>query len=498
MINIKKNKLFSILSKSYLAKAFSLFSLVQIISALTSFGILILYTNFLPAEEFGKISIIWIFVMVTSILIDGGLNSSFSIRFYKVSKEENTKNIYSIFIYNSIIFGIFFLFFLMFPKLLQNILQVEILRSDLTIIFLLILFMIFGNFYTNILIVDKKPKHYFIVKLIFNTILIVSSVVYLIVLKEGYISYLKAYLISYFVVTIGGLYFFISNYKPWFKFSISLNNLKSLLKLGLPLVPNTLMLILLTWADRYILNLYTGLAVVGIYTVGYRFAEVINNFIINPFGQALCPSLFQQYSKSKDEYKKTLGKVFKYYWLVMFSIMIAYFTILREVFQLFIGIEYIKGYDIVGIVLIGVILWGMTNLLGATVVMKEKTNIMFLFTFISVTLNIVLNFVLIPTYGMYGAAVATMVSYTLQFTMIFIYTQKLVFINYDYKFILKSVSVSVLFFILILFLSYLKINIFLRFGLKAGLFLLFILMSYKFLELKKYIKGFMNYGIKTK
>ena len=36
---------------------------------------------------------------------------------------------------------------------------------------------------------------------------------------------------------------------------------------------------------------------------------------------------------------------------------------------------------------------------------------------------------------MYGAAVATLVSYILQFIMVFIYTQKLVFINYDYKFI---------------------------------------------------------------
>ena len=112
MINLKKSKLFSIYSKSYIAKAFSLFSLIQLISALTSFGILVLYTKYLPTEEFGKISIMWIFVMVASVLVDGGLNSSFSIRYFKVSKNENTKNIYSILIYNLIIFGLFFLLFL--------------------------------------------------------------------------------------------------------------------------------------------------------------------------------------------------------------------------------------------------------------------------------------------------------------------------------------------------------------------------------------------------
>lgn len=487
-MNIKNAKIFNILSQSYLAKAFSFFSLSQAVGALTSFGILVLYTKLLPPADFGKIALIWIFVTIASMLIDGGLNTAFSIRFYKTSKEENTKNIYSILIYNSIVFSLVYSVFLLFPSLLQGILKTQIATSDLHAAFLLVLFMIFGNFYTNILIVDQKPKNYFLVKLVFNTVLVVSSLIYVVVLKSGYISYLKAYLISYFVMSLIGLKFFIVNYKP-IKNVISVVNLKSLLKLGLPLVPNALMLILLTWADRYILNLYAGLAIVGIYTVGYRFSELINNFIVNPFGQALSPALFKQFVKSKDEYKKTMGRVFKYYWLIISGIMIAYFVILKEVFQLFIGVEYMEGYNIIGIVLFGVILWGATNFLGATVIMKEKTGKMFLFTFISVSFNIALNLILIPKYGMYGAAIATLLAYVLQFIMIFTYTQKLVFISYDYKFILKSVSVSLCFFAFILFLSYSESNVAIRLGLKAGLFSLFILVSYKFLELKKSIKG---------
>jgi len=495
MISIRETKVFNILSQNYLAKAFSFFSLSQAISAVTSFAILALYTKYLPPAEFGKIALIWIFVVIASTAIDGGLNTAFSIRFYKVSKEENTKNIYSIFIYNLLVWGLVYFIFLLFPSLFQKIIRIQIATSNLNIVFLLILFMIFGNFYTNILIVDKKPKNYFLVKLLFNGVLIISSLVYLTVLKSGYSSYLKAYLVSYIIVSLIGLRFFIFNYKPYTKNIISLVNLKSLLKIGLPLVPNSLLLMLLTWADRYILSLYTGLAIVGIYTIGYRFAEVINNFVINPFGQALSPVLFKQFAKSRDEYKKTISGVLKYYWLVMSGIMIAYFVILREVFQLFIGTEYIEGYNIIAIVLLGIILWGATNFLGATVIMKEKTEKMFLFTFISVFLNIGLNFILIPKYGMYGAAVATLLSYILQFVMIFIYTQKLVFITYDYRFIFKSVALSLCFFGGVLSLSYLKVNTAVSLGLKAILFLLFALISYKFLELKKSIKGFLNYAV---
>lgn len=494
-MNIQNTKIFNIISHNYLTKAFSFFSLSQAISALTSFGILALYTEYLPPAEFGKVALIWILVVIASVVIGSGLNTAFCIRFYKVPKGENTKNIYSIFIYNLLVWGLVYSIFLLFPSLFQKIIRAQIATSNLNIVFLLILFMIFGNFYTSILIVDKKPKNYFVVKLLFNGVLIVSSLVYLMVLKSGYISYLKAYLISYFIISLIGLRFFIFNYKPFRKNVISLVNLKTLLKIGLPLVPNSLLLMLLTWADRYILNLYAGLVIVGIYTVGYRFAGLVSNFVINPFGQALSPVLFEQFAKSKDEYKKTISRVFRYYWLIMSGIMIAYFVILREVYQLFIGIEYMEGYNIVAIVLFGVILWGATNLLGATVVMKEKTGKMFLFTSVSVFLNIGLNFILIPKYGMYGAAMATLMSYILQFIMIFTYTQKLVFITYDYGFIFKSTAVSLCFFGGVLSLSYLKVNTMVILGLKAVLFLLFALVSYKFLELKKSIKGILSYAV---
>jgi O-antigen/teichoic acid export membrane protein len=498
MMSIRETKIFNILSRNHLIKSFSYFSLSQAINAIFSFGILALYTKVLPPADFGRISLIWIFVTVATIIIDGRLNAAFSIKYYKVSKEEITKNIYSIFVYNIFVFLLVYFVFSLHPSLFQKILKIKITTSDLNVVFLLILCMIFGSFYTNILIVSQKPKKYFYTTIVFNTAIITATVVYLLILKSGYISYLKAYLVSYFTISIIGFRYIYVNYKPH-KNVISLINLKELFKIAGPIIPNSLLLILLTWANRYILNLYSGLSIVGIFSVGYNFSEVISYFIINPFGQAIAPILFKQYAQSGEEYKKTVGRVIKYYWIAMLCIMLAYFVILREVFQLFIGAEYMEGYNIVAILLFGVILSGAaTNFLGATVVMKEKTGKMFLFTSISASLNIGLNFILIPRYGMYGAAIATSLSYVLQFIMIFSYTQKLVFISYDYKFILKSIIISLCFFALILCLSYLKVNVAVILGLKAITFLSFTILSYKYLELKNVIKGILDYAIITK
>jgi len=303
-MNIKKIKLVNILSRSYLVKAFSFLSLSNAISAITSVSILAFYTKYLPPADFGKISLIWIFVIIASMLIDCRLNTAFSIKFYKVSKEENIKNIYTIFVYNLIVFSLVYFVFLLYPSLFQKILKIQIITADLNVVFFLILFMIIGNFYTSFLIVAQKPKSYFFMKLTFNMILIISSLIFLIVLRDGYISYLKAYLSSYFIVAVIGLKYFFINYKPHKKNVISISNLKDLLRLGLPLVPDALMLMLLTWADRYILNLYVGLAITGIYTVGYKFSNIINNFIVTPLGQAISPMLFKHFVKSQEIYKK--------------------------------------------------------------------------------------------------------------------------------------------------------------------------------------------------
>ena len=90
-MNIRISNIFNIISQNYLTKALGFFSLAQVVSGITSFGVLALYTNVLTTADFGKISLIWIFVIIAYTIIDGRLNTAFSVKFYKVSKEENTK-----------------------------------------------------------------------------------------------------------------------------------------------------------------------------------------------------------------------------------------------------------------------------------------------------------------------------------------------------------------------------------------------------------------------
>ena len=54
----------------------------------------------------------------------------------------------------------------------------------------------------------------------------------------------------------------------------------------------------------------------------------------------------------------------------MLALAIGYFVVLKEIYQLIIDIQYIEGYNIIAIVLFGIIISG--NSPGSTVIMKKK------------------------------------------------------------------------------------------------------------------------------
>ncbi|MCM8821619.1 MAG: oligosaccharide flippase family protein [Candidatus Omnitrophica bacterium] len=487
-------KIWFLLTQNYLTRAFTSFSSVQIIGTLVGLLVLSLYTRHLSPEDYGKITFIMIFVIIASIVIDSGLNTAFSIRFYKVSEEENKKNIYTVLIYNFIVLLVFCSVFLLFPGLFEKLLKVKISFHQKLLIFYLILTSIAGRFYTNLLLISKKPKSYFIVNSYFFLAVIAMSFVFLVVWEKGYFSYIYAYAIAHSVLAIAGMFYFLTAYKPKIAGVFSKKNLISILKLGFPLVPNSLLLMLLTYADRYILEKYMDLAAVGIYSVGYVFADKVSTIVINPAGQALTPVSFQTFARSVSEYTVLLKKIFESYWLMIGIFLALYFSVLREIFELIVGTKYVEGYNIIPIVIAGTIFWGAANMIGGTVVIKEKTDKVFLFSLLAVVLNIALNFLLIPAYGIYGAALATFVSYVIYFLLFFSYTQKLVYVPYNIKLIVSSGLISLFFLIVIISISYLQINVWCRLLGKIICALLFILIMQKLFNVKNVIKDILQYG----
>ena len=423
--------------QSYMGKAFGLLSLAQAMNAVTGFVIMTLYTKVLPPQDYGKVLLIWLLIAIMTIFADSRLNTAFCIRYYKVSHEDNVRNIYTSFCYNLLIVGVLYAFLVSFPELVLLLMHISVTTQEINLICLITILMVIANFLISLLMVSRKMKDYFLLMLLFNTVLLLASGLFLLGLHLGYSAYLYAYLAAYCTSFLVCCWYLTIHYRPNVTGLLSAANLRGLLRLGLPLVPDGLLLMFMAWAGRYLLNVYAGLAAVGVYSVAYMFANIFNNFIVAPFGQAVTPMMFEKYVASKEEYRHLLGLIFKYYWLVVMTIVIAYFVILQEFFSIFVGARYAGAYNIIAIIMVGIIFSGAVSLFGITIILKEKTQRTFMITMVAVTANIALNLVLVPQFGMYGAALSTLLSYGLQFALVLAYTQRLVPVAYNYGFVCR-------------------------------------------------------------
>jgi len=190
----------------------------------------------------------------------------------------------------------------------------------------------------------------------------------------------------------------------WSFFSI-----KKQLKFGFPLIPAIWSYEILNIADRYILERMTDLATVGIYSMGYQIAQIPLFFVLGM--RKLWNPVFYE-NMNKGDYK-TLKRLVGYY--VSFLSILCLLTILfsKEIFLLFVNNRYYDAIPVVSVIVIGVFFSALLTLTNSILGFYKQFWRTSKIALIASIMNIVLNIILIPYYGIMGAAITTTISYSL-------------------------------------------------------------------------------------
>lgn len=165
---------------------------------------------------------------------------------------------------------------------------------------------------------------------------------------------------------------------------------------------------------------YTTYEDVGIYSVAYKFGLIWESLILASFAAAYTPRLFRTYKDNLIETERKNMMVLKYYLVVSFVAVIAAVSILRFVFPYLIGREYQAAFKLIWIILLGYVFYGAFGLSYYFPYILKKTYYATFCVFVGVGLNIGLNFIFIPQYGVIAAAHTTMISFFVMFVMGFI------------------------------------------------------------------------------
>ena len=221
-----------------------------------------------------------------------------------------------------------------------------------------------------------------------------------------------------------------------FAWTYSRTLMREFLRFGLPYIPSSLSTIALQVIDRPIMQYLTDDPTVGIYQANYRMGTIMMVFV-SMFEYAWRP-FFLQYAHQPDA-KRVFSRVLTYFTLaaaVIFLVVSFYVGNLARIVvynnHSIIDPRYWSGLSIVPIVLAAYIFNGFYTNFIVGIYIEKRTKLLPIITGVAALSNIVGNFIMIPLFGIAGAAWATFISYALMAWMIYRMTHPFYPMEYEW------------------------------------------------------------------
>lgn len=292
-------------------------------------------------------------------------------------------------------------------------------------VFLIIAYVLAANvhlaFANYIRAEGKNPM--FALQGIANTALTIGlNLLFLLVLKMGSTGYVLSVVvadacISVALFFIGGIYKNIS-----FK-AVDKEVAKQMLKFSIPYIPTTIMWLITSVSDRYIVTAYRDTAENGLYAAAYKLPTMLS-LVSGVFIEAWHFSAVKDGEES--ERSRFFGMVYDCFMSFMFfcgSVIIACAQIFTKIL---LADSYFESWTYVPVLVIATVFSTLVSFLGSVYFLKKKSALSMLTAMVGAVANIALNFILIPVYGAMGAAAATLVCYVLVYVIRAVNTKKYV------------------------------------------------------------------------
>jgi len=194
---------------------------------------------------------------------------------------------------------------------------------------------------------------------------------------------------------------------------------------------------LLLSVDRLVINKELGLEMTGIYMVAVSLGSALN-LIFNSINKAYSPWLFGQLKENNQEKKITIVKNTYLYFIFLILMSFLAFFIAPPILKLIVGEKFHRAADVLPIIVIGQVFLGMYFMVTNYIFYVKKTKYLSYVTISSGAINVVLLLLLIPHYGISGAAYAFMIANLIRFVGTWILSAKL----YDMPWSLFKIKAS--------------------------------------------------------
>ncbi|NJE61785.1 flippase [Thermococcus sp. 21S7] len=241
----------------------------------------------------------------------------------------------------------------------------------------------------------------------------VSAVVALIVLNLPFSGIFQMYVLAQF--SIFALLVFEVKRLGLFNLKISIDPSlgKHLIAFSIPLMFTGILSFIMNWTDTLMLGYYKGSEIVGIYNAATPLARLIPLFL-NSAAFLYSPMASSLYAKGKlEEMKRVYQILTKWIFMLTLPIFSVMFLFPEAVIRFIFGSKYLEATLPLQILALGFMFHTFLGLNGLNLVVLGDSRVILVSNLVTTSLNVLLNILLIPKYGIEGAATATAVSYVI-------------------------------------------------------------------------------------
>jgi len=389
--------------KQYLAKNTALFALNSIGTRIITFLLVPIYTKAFTTAEYGTVDLITTIGMILIPVIT--INIGEAVMRFSLDDDANKNDIMSIGIFYaglSFVFGFSaFLILDLFP---------QITVSGWLVYSYCVSQGLYQTFACN-LRGQEKLFHYAFGNILHTFAAAAFNILFLILFRLGIKGYFYAYILSNIISFLycciaGKVRGTIKN------LHIDIRLMRKMVTYAIVLVPNSLMWWIMNSSDHIMVTSMIGIAANGIYAISYKIPSILSSFS-TVFNQAWSYSAIHEKTSSDSEsFNNTMFDK-----LVKFQLIITVFLmgIMKPFLKIYVQPAFYEAWVYTPYLLVGYFFLTMGTFLS-TIYTVQKDSKGFLFSgSVGAVMNVAMNWILIPVWGIHGAAFATCISYIIVF-----------------------------------------------------------------------------------
>lgn len=385
-----------------------IYGMASVLPSILGFVLLPLYSRHLSTSEYGVIAAMGVLSSVISVFANLSLDRA-AFRFYFDSADrEQRRRVLGTFFIGSIGVSILVLAALLLarPWLVMSYPDIDFYPYYFLTI-LTVVFNVCEGYVMGYLRISEQPRPYFLMMLV--TVLLQAAFILYFVMVEGQgaLGQIRALLLSALVLLPVYLRMAYQNFTTAFDWTL----FKQGASFSWPFIPTLLIAWVLNWSDSAFIANYGSMSEVGLYAMAYKISMVFF-LVTSAFSIAYQPVFFRkaeqadQVAAKKDLYAiiHVASRAF-----IVCGLLLALFS--EDIARLLLDAQYKDIPRVIRIILLSHILSAIMGISSNLYYLQSKrSQLQLAVVSASAMVNVLLNYLLVPTHGMHGAAFATVLS----------------------------------------------------------------------------------------